>query len=97
MTRLVGYDDRPPFLWYVDLDSRRVEPAAELSRIPQGIDEIVPLDEAVALRCGPDWFALAPDLSGEFEPLSPLAVTSALQARAMSKCGMTSTEGLPRG
>jgi hypothetical protein len=70
VTTYIGYHERAPFLWSVDMHRRRVEPVADLKRIPQGIDELVPLDEAVAYRCGPDWFALAPDLRGEPRPLS---------------------------
>ena len=61
----MGYLNRRPYLWFVDLATRSIEPAAELRDIPQGIDEVVPLDAAVAVGCGPTWFALEPDLSGK--------------------------------
>lgn len=70
MTRFVGYLERRPYLWFVDIEARAIEPAAELRDIPQGIDEVVPLDKAVAVRCGPSWFALEPDLSGRGRSLS---------------------------
>ena len=52
VTTFIGYHERAPFLWSVDMHRLRIEPAAELKRIPQGIDDVVPLDEAVAYRCG---------------------------------------------
>jgi len=61
----VGYLNRRPYLWFVGLEDRVIEPAAELRDIPQGINEVVPLESAVAVRCGPTWFALEPDLSGQ--------------------------------
>ena len=39
--RLVGYLNRRPYLWFVDCDSKEIEPAAELRTISQGIDEVV--------------------------------------------------------
>ena len=69
MHRFVGYLERRPYLWYVDLEDRVIEPAAELRDIPQGIDDVVPLESAVAVRCGPTWFALEEDLSGQGRPL----------------------------
>ncbi len=66
----MGYLNRRPYLWLVDLATRSIEPAAGLRNIPQGIDEVIPLDAAVAVRCGPTWFALEPDLSGEGRPLA---------------------------
>lgn len=70
MSRFVGYLERRPYLWLGDLATRSIEPAAELRDIPQGIDEVIPLDSAVAVRCGPTWFALEPDLSGKGRPLT---------------------------
>ena len=70
MSRFVGYLNRRPYLWLVDLATRSIEPAAELRDIPQGIDEVIPLDTAVAVRCGPTWFALEADLSGKGRPLT---------------------------
>lgn len=79
MSRFVGYLDRRPYLWLVDLATRSIEPAAELSDIPQGIDEVIPLDTAVAVRCGPTWFALEPDLSGKGQPLKDAGLSAARQ------------------
>ena len=61
----MGYLNRRPYLWLVDLATQSIESEAELRDVPQGIDEVIPLDAAVAVRCGPTWFALEPDLSGE--------------------------------
>lgn len=79
MSRFVGYLNRRPYLWLVDLATRSIEPAAELRDIPQGIDEVVPLDVAVAVRCGPTWFALEPDLSGKGRPLTDAELSLATQ------------------
>ena len=79
MSRFVGYLERRPYLWLVDLATRSIEPAAELRDIPQGIDEVVPLDTAVAVRCGPTWFALEPDLSGKGRPLTDAELSQATQ------------------
>lgn len=69
--RFVGYLNRRPYLWFVDLDAKTIESAAaQLRRIPQGVDELVPLDDVVAIRCGPDLFALDLSLVGEPRPLS---------------------------
>ncbi len=54
----------------MDIASRSIEPAATLEWIPQGIDEVVPLDDCVAVRCGPVWFGLDPSLSGDAFELS---------------------------
>ncbi len=70
MARFVGYLNRRPYLWFVDVENRAVEPAAELRDIPQGIDEVVPVGTAVAVRCGRTWFALEPDLSGRGRTLT---------------------------
>lgn len=69
--RLIGYLNRRPYLWLADLDNRTVEPAAELRRIPQGIDELIPFSGGVAVRCGPHSFVLESDLSGQGRPLLP--------------------------
>jgi hypothetical protein len=68
--RFVGYSEQRPYLLCVDFDDRTIEPAAELRTIPQAVSEIIPLDAAVAVRCGLDWFALEADLSGKPRPLS---------------------------
>lgn len=75
----MGYLNRRPYLWLVDLATRSIEPAAELRDIPQGISEVVPLDAAVAVRCGPTWFALEPDLSGNGRPLTDSELSLAAQ------------------
>jgi hypothetical protein len=79
VSRFVGYSDRPPFLRYVDVETGLIQPAAELLEIPQGIDEVVPLDAVVAVRCGPHWFALGADLSGSPRPLSTAEETTAFE------------------
>ena len=79
MSRFVGYLERRPYLWLVDLATRCIEPAAEPRDIPQGIDEVVPLDAAVAVRCGPTSFALEPDLSGKGRPLTDAEVSLAIR------------------
>ena len=71
MARFLGYLNRRPYLWWVDLERRIVEPAAELKWIPQGIDEVVPLGDVVAVRCGPSWFGLRPSLTGGGFDLPP--------------------------
>ena len=71
MARFLGYLNRRPYLWWVDLERRIVEPAAELMWIPQGIDEVVPLGDVVAVRCGPSWFGLRPSLNGGGFDLPP--------------------------
>ena len=78
MTRYLGYLARRPYLWWVDTESRSIDPAAELRKIPQGIDDIVPLADAVAVRCGPHWFGLRSDLGGEpFRLTAEAAATAA--------------------
>ena len=79
MRRFVGYLERRPYLWLVYLATRSIEPAAELRDFPQGIDEVVSLDTAVAVRCGPTWFALEPDLSGKGRPLTDAELFQATQ------------------
>ena len=59
MTRFIGYKNRRPYLWCVDLEQRTVKAASELDWIPQAIDDIVPLGDAVALRFGLRWGVLA--------------------------------------
>ena len=69
--QFVGYLNRRPYLWSVDLVNRTIEPAATaLTSIPQGIDEIVPMGDSVGVRCGPLLSRLEPDLSGQLEPMS---------------------------
>ena len=71
--RFLGYLNRRPYLWWVDLERRIVEPAAELTWIPQGVDEVVPLGDVVAVRCGPRaWFGLRPSLTGGGFDLPPV-------------------------
>ena len=42
-TRFVGYLNRRPYLWLVDLTERVIAPAApDLPHIPQGISELIP-------------------------------------------------------
>jgi hypothetical protein len=82
MSRFVGYLNRRPYLWLVDLATRSIEPAAELRDIPQGISEVIALDAAVAVRCGPTWFGLEPDLSGEGRPLTDAELSSAARRSA---------------
>ncbi len=79
MYRFLGYLEQRPYLWLVGLEGREAEPAAELRHIPQGIDEVVALDTAVAVRCGPTWLALEPDLSGQGRPLTDAEVSLAKQ------------------
>jgi hypothetical protein len=71
MARFLGWLNRQPYLWWVDLETRIIEPAAELSWIPEGISEVVPLDDALAVRCGPSWFGLPPSLTGDGFELPP--------------------------
>lgn len=70
VTRYLGYTDRKPFLSWVDTETLETEPAAALRTIPEGISEIVPLEAALAVRCGPSWYRLSPDLSGQLRLLS---------------------------
>jgi hypothetical protein len=79
MPRFLGYHERPPYLWWVDTEQGEVEPAAHLRDIPQGIDDVVPLDSAVAMRCGLHWLGLPPDLSGEPWELSAEEEAAALR------------------
>jgi hypothetical protein len=67
----LGYSERRPYLWWVDTEERTTSQAAALSSIRQGIDEIVPLDNLLAVSCGPRWYGLPPDLSGDLVPLAP--------------------------
>ena len=65
VARFLGCLNRRPYLWFVDTETRAIEPAAAtLDAIPQGISEVVPFDEETAVGCGPHWFALGRDLSG---------------------------------
>jgi len=68
--RFLGWLNRRPYLWWVDLEKRIIEPAAELTWIPEAISEVVPLDDALAVRCGPRWVGLAPSLAGDGFELS---------------------------
>ena len=83
--RFVGYLNRRPYLWFVGIEDRVIEPAAELREIPQGISEVVPLESAVAVRCGPTWFALESDLSGQGRPLDARELASAKRSSTQVK------------
>jgi hypothetical protein len=48
-----------------------------LNEIPQGVDDLVPLDDVLAVRCGPHWFKVDLDLSG-----GPRALSKSEQLRA---------------
>ena len=89
MARFLGYLNRRPYLWWVDLERRIVEPAAELKWIPQGIDEVVPLGDVVAVRCGPSWFGLRPSLTGGGFDLPPADRVEAERrsSRVSAVCG----------
>jgi hypothetical protein len=65
VSRYLGWLNRRPYLWWVDIANRAIEPAANLTAIPQGIDELVPLVDCVAVRCGPTWFGISRSLSGD--------------------------------
>lgn len=65
VSRYLGWLNRRPYLWWVDTSTRSVEPAATLTAIPQGVDEVVSLVDCVAVRCGPTWFGLNRSLSGD--------------------------------
>src|SRR5207245_1395418 len=68
-------------LWFFDLEDRTVQPAAELKDIPQAIEELVVFDGGVAVRCGPNCFALERDLSGDPRDLT-LVELAEVQDRA---------------
>ncbi len=74
--RFLGYHDRRPYLRLIDAEKRTVD-AIGITRIPQGIDELVPLDGVLAVRCGPTWMGLATNLAGELRPLTPAEVVEA--------------------
>ena len=68
--RFIGYLNRRPYLWCVDLVNHTIEPAArDLKSIPQGIDGVVPMPDSVGVSCGPHRYHLKPDLSGKFVPM----------------------------
>jgi hypothetical protein len=80
--RFVGYLNRKPYLWIVDLATRTVHAThATLGSIPQGIDTLVPVDDWVAIACGPRWYRLEADLAGDLRPLSEAEVEAANQRR----------------
>ena len=56
--------------------------AIGITRIPQGIDELVPLADVLGVRCGPTWMGLANDLSGELFPLGPADAVEATNRSA---------------
>ena len=85
MARFLGWLNRRPYLWWVDLETRIIEPAAELTWIPEGISEVVPLDDALAVRCGASWFGLPPSLTGDgFELPTAYRVEAERRSREFS-------------
>jgi hypothetical protein len=79
VTKYLGCAARRPYLCWLDTEMELIEPAAELRFVPQGIDEVVPLAGAVAVRCGPYWFGLQPDLSGQGRRLTPAEKATAVE------------------
>lgn len=80
MRRLLGYHERPPFLWHIDLDDRTVAATGlDLPDIPEGIDDLVPLDDSLAVGCGPEWFKVRRDLAGGAQSMTEGEIALARQ------------------
>jgi len=78
LLRFVGCSAGVPYLRYVDLEARTIEPAApDVRSIPQGIDDVVPIADAVAVRCGAEWFGLTQSLEGRPRRLSAAEIAAA--------------------
>ena len=76
--RFVGCSAGVPYLRYVDLEARTIEPAApDMRSIPQGIDDLVALADRVVVRCGAEWFGLTRSLEGPPLRLTPDEIAAA--------------------